>query len=166
MSSQQLVATYNLLGAWEGLEPVEHRRPLPLALFQAMVSLALLWGWKRVACVILIAFNGCCRPGEVLRACRGQLVLPEDLGQVDGPIFFRISKPKPGRRGKGRVQRAKISCQLTFSFLSRCLKDCHPDLLIFGGSPSVFRTSFCWHYSSWTSCWWNSTPLQIRAGNS
>eukprot|EP00438_Fugacium_kawagutii_P024606 Skav200074 [mRNA] locus=scaffold838:451933:457558:- [translate_table: standard] len=160
-----LQAAWDTITRWEELEPVEHRRPVPLALYQAMVSLALLWGWTRVACVLLISFNGCCRPGEVLRACRGQLVLPEDLGQSSGPIFFRINKPKPGRRGMGRVQHTKINCEISCSFLSRCLRSCHPDVMIFGGSPGVFRTR--WNKLLLGLCVPTSagiTPAGLRAG--
>lgn len=64
----------------------------------AMVSLCVGWGWRRVGAVILIGFHGCCRPGEVLRAQRC------DLGLPDGPGYLRVQKPKPGRRGMGRIQ--------------------------------------------------------------
>lgn len=75
----------------------------------AMVTLAISWGWRRVASVILIGFFGCCRPGEVIRAERCQLVLPFDLGIRTGPCYLRAQKPKPGRRGMGRTQRAKVT---------------------------------------------------------
>lgn len=145
-----LQPAWDTITRWEELEPVEHRRPIPLALFKAMVSLSVLWSWPKVACVLLIAFYGCCRPGEVLKACRGQLVLPEDLGQEDGPIFFRISSPKPGRRGMGRVQHTKITCPEACAFLAFHLGHVHPDLLVFGGSPNVFRTR------------WNKLLLGLR----
>ena len=50
---------------WEELEPVEHRRPVPRAMVEAMCVLALRWGWTRVVCIILITYHGCARPGEV-----------------------------------------------------------------------------------------------------
>ena len=64
---------------WELLEPVVHRVPLPTSVFQALVSLAVLWGWNRFAGSLCIAFYGVTRPGEVLRATRKHLVLPSDL---------------------------------------------------------------------------------------
>ena len=126
-----LQRAWDTIARWEELEPVEHRRPIPVAL---------LWGWSRVACVLVISFFGCCRPGEVLKACRGQVVLPEDLGQMEGPVFFRIQKPKPGRRGLGRVQYTKIVDKLACQFLSQLLGQLPSELLIFPGSASSFRT--------------------------
>eukprot|EP00439_Symbiodinium_sp_Y106_P076030 s796_g15.t1 len=66
---------------WEQLEPLFHRRPLhrrplPGVLCSAMAALAIGWGWPRFAMVLLIAFKGIMRTGEVLAAYRLELVLP------------------------------------------------------------------------------------------
>ena len=135
-----LQPAWDVINRWEEIEPVEHRRPLPLRLVEAMCALSLLWSWQRVCCVILICFHGCCRPGEVLKATRGHLVLPRDLGHESGPCFLRISKPKPGRRGLGRVQHAKIVDQEVIDFLDSILGGLLPSMCIFGGSPNMFRT--------------------------
>ncbi len=131
---------WELLNRWEELEPVEHRRPVPKAMLDAMVSLAILWSWWRVACVLLIAYHGCCRPGEVLQATRVHLVFPTDVGQSSGPIFFRIQKPKPGRRGLGRVQHTKILSDAVVKFLAAFLGDLKPQMHIYDGSAGAFRT--------------------------
>jgi len=131
---------WEILNRWEELEPVEHRRPIPKAMIDAMVSLAILWSWWRVACVLLIAFHGCCRPGEVLLASRVHLVFPGDIGQHGGPIFFRIQKPKPGRRGLGRVQHTKILSEAVGKFLAGILFDLQPQAPIYFGSAGAFRT--------------------------
>ena len=53
-----------------------------------MVSLCLGWGWLRVAGVIVLTFEAICRPGEVLNACRRDLLLPQDLVAEDpGRVF-------------------------------------------------------------------------------
>jgi len=135
-----LQPAWNLINRWEELEPVVHRRPLPLRMVQAMISLALFWNWTRVACVIMIAFFGCCRPGEVLQAKRRHLVFPVDLAQTSGPMFLRISKPKPGRRGMGRVQHAKISQESIVSFLETVFSGMHGNQPVYPGSAGAFRT--------------------------
>ena len=135
-----LQPAWNLINRWEELEPVNHRRPLPVKMVQAMVCLALAWEWIRVGAVILISFFGCCRPGEVLGALRGHLVLPCDLGQSDGPCFLRICKPKPGRRGMGRVQHSKILDQNVVRFLENLFGQRRANEKIYSGSPSAFRT--------------------------
>ena len=135
---QQAWAT---ISKWEELEPVQHRRPIPLSMLNSMVTLCVLWGWKRVASVILIAFHGCTRPGEVLRAKRSALMLAEDVGGKTGdPCFLKIIKPKPGRRGMGRVQHAKIRDAQVASFLSRVFVDVNPHELLYPGSSASFRT--------------------------
>lgn len=130
-----LQPAWQVIQRWEELEPVQHRRPLPYSLIQSMVVVALTWQWPRVAAVILLGFHGCCRPGEVLCAKRMHLVLPRDLAQRDGPLFLRISKPKPGRRGMGRVQHAKVLDPLVIGFLDRLFGDSHPSTMIYPGSP-------------------------------
>eukprot|EP00438_Fugacium_kawagutii_P024465 Skav208079 [mRNA] locus=scaffold1800:124150:131179:- [translate_table: standard] len=132
---------WNVVTKWEELEPVEHRRPIPVALLNAMVVVALNWEWIRVAAVLMIAFYGCCRPGEVLTAVRRSLILPEDIGaDPASACFLRILKPKPGRRGMGRVQHVKIKDECIFLFLSRVFRSCKPDDKIYPGSPGCFRT--------------------------
>ena len=138
---RNLPEAWNLISRWEELEPVTHRRPLPLAMVQAMAVLALRWGWRRVAAVILITFHACARPGEVLRASRRHLVLPEDIGDVLGsPCFLKISRPKPGRRGLGRVQHAKIRDAQVSKFLSDTFRSCIGSEYLYPGSGGAFRT--------------------------
>ena len=94
---------------WEQLEPLEHRRPLPSALCRAMVALALGWEWPRFALVLLLAFEGIMRIGEVLNAHRIDLVLPSDLFSENwDQMFICIGSPKTRRRGGGRMQHATI----------------------------------------------------------
>eukprot|EP00438_Fugacium_kawagutii_P027913 Skav231459 [mRNA] locus=scaffold1847:913848:918299:- [translate_table: standard] len=132
---------WNVVSKWEELEPVEHRRPVPVALLRAMVVLALSWGWNRVAAVLLISFHGCCRPGEVLTALRRALILPEDVGATKGSAcFLRICKPKPGRRGMGRVQHVKIQDPSISVFLSHVLSPLLSTEYIYPGTSGAFRT--------------------------
>eukprot|EP00438_Fugacium_kawagutii_P026205 Skav223835 [mRNA] locus=scaffold1256:189550:193986:- [translate_table: standard] len=135
-----LQKAWDTITRWEEIEPVEHRRPVPVAMLEAMACLAYCWGWPHVCCVLLIAFFGCCRPGEVLKACRGHLVFPADIGEDVGPIFFRIQKPKPGRRGMGRVQHTKITNDSACLVLCRVLERLSSDAHIYPGSAAAFRT--------------------------
>lgn len=136
----QLQPAWNIIQRWEELEPVSHRRPIPFSMMQALVALSLLWEWPRVAAVILLSFYGCCRPGKVLKAQRGHLVLPRDLSKTEGPCFLRICKPKPGRRGVGRVQRAKLSNTVVIDFLDSVFGERFSEEKLYPGSPGAFRT--------------------------
>lgn len=130
---------WDVIQRWEELEPVEHRRPLPFAMMCAMVSLCIGWGWLRIGAIILIGFHGCCRPGEVLRAVRSQLVLPCDLGLSSGPGYLRVQKPKPGRRGMGRTQHAKTNDEEVVRFLSFVHGQDLPDAFLYSGNSAAFR---------------------------
>jgi hypothetical protein len=136
-----LDAAWKIISKWEELEPVQHRRPIPLALLQAMVVVALQWQWHRVAGILLLTFHACCRPGEVLGARRANLVLPEDLGGNYGdPCFLKITKPKPGRRGLGRIQHAKVRDGTVSRFLSSLFGKLNADEALYPGTASSFRT--------------------------
>lgn len=62
------------------------------------------------------------------------------MGQVGGPIFFRIQRPKPGRRGIGRVQHTKISVESACKFLSFALEKLPSEAFVYPGSAGTFRT--------------------------
>ena len=136
---------WSVVSKWEELEPVEHRRPLPRAMVEAMCSLALHWGWTRMACVILITFHACARPGEVLGAPRANLILPEDIdGESGSACFLRVSKPKPGRRGLGRVQHCKVNDYYVSKFLSKVFWMVPRTEGLYPGSSSAFR--YRWNF--------------------
>ena len=94
---------------WEIVEPLVHRVPLPERLCEAMAAVAFAWKWPRFGLVLLIAFYGILRIGEVVSAFRSSLVLPSDLlsDKLD-KLFLRILQPKTARRGGGRQQHVTI----------------------------------------------------------
>ena len=99
---------WDLVTRWESLEPLKRRPPLPYALMKAMAALGLTWKWYRWTAAMMLAYFGACRPGEVLRALRRDLVLPSDLFLEDGVCYLQICKPKSGKRGLGHVQHTKV----------------------------------------------------------
>eukprot|EP00438_Fugacium_kawagutii_P000083 Skav218697 [mRNA] locus=scaffold1346:227635:232409:- [translate_table: standard] len=70
---------WQLVSKWEALEPIKHRTPLPAVVYRAMVVVAVSWGWRKFAAILVIGFEGICRPGEPLAATRSDLLLPSDL---------------------------------------------------------------------------------------
>ncbi len=136
----QLGSCWQLISRWHSLEPLRHRTPLPLIIFQAMVAVALLWKWTRWAGVTMLAFEGICRPGEPLKACRKDLLLPVDL-VVEGVdvCYLRIINPKGRRRGIGAVQHVKLQEPDVVGFLSRHLGSVGRDVPLYPGSPASYR---------------------------
>lgn len=132
---------WNVISKWEEIEPVVHRKPVPYAMLQAMAVLAISWQWYRFAACLLACFHACTRPGEILMANRSHLVLPCDIGEAPGATcFLKICKPKPGRRGLGRVQHATIRCSMVSIFLERIYGGMKGHEALYPGSPAAFRT--------------------------
>eukprot|EP00438_Fugacium_kawagutii_P029903 Skav200720 [mRNA] locus=scaffold2650:194332:201147:- [translate_table: standard] len=130
---------WDLLSRWELVEPVSHRPPLPIVLLNAFLSVALQWGWYRWAAVTALAFHGATRIGEPLRARRSDLVLPEEAGLDLTACFLNIAHPKAGRRGKGRVQHARISNELAVTLARFAFGALRGDQLLFPAAAATYR---------------------------
>ena len=134
-----LTGAWELLSKWESLRPVNHKPPLPKLVLDAFISIGLLWGWERWCAVTLLAYHGATRTSEPLQARRSDLVLPEDSGIERDVCFLRVNAPKPGRRGRGRVQHARISDRFTVKLAQRILGPLQPDQLLYPASSSSYR---------------------------
>lgn len=131
---------WDLLTCWERIRPPIHRTPLPKAVFEAMMSLALQRGWVRWACVTGLAFYGVARLGEPLRAARSDLLLPSDLldSELSG-CFLQIRKPKSGFRGRGVVQHCSIKQPEFVRFLDWHLSGLAGEEPLYPGSAHAYR---------------------------
>ena len=131
---------WQLVNKWEIVEPLKHRTPMPLVIYRAMVSVAFIWRWYRLAAICMLTFEGLCRPGETLNAVRADLLLCRDLVVEDAAtIFLRIGKPKGRRRGIGTVQHTKISNLQLAKFLDWLMGDLDRRSPLYPGSPGAFR---------------------------
>jgi hypothetical protein len=139
-----LPAAWDFLSKWEVLEPLQHRPPVPEPLMRAMGAVALGWGWSRWCGALMLAFAGACRPGEVLRATRGELVLPSDVLSTSQVAFLKIGSPKTRHRGGGRVQHVKIEDPVVVSFVAKVFGKLDRDEKLYGASDSAFRRR--WDY--------------------
>ena len=130
---------WDLLVKWEILQPVEHRPPLPKMVLDAMLALGLQWGWKRWCAITALAFHGAMRIGEPLKAVRSDLVLPDEACLLEEVCFLRVASPKPGRRGRGKVQHARIADAFTVRLAVAVFSDLASDQPLYGISPSSYR---------------------------
>ncbi|CAE7711939.1 unnamed protein product [Symbiodinium sp. CCMP2592] len=135
---------WEMLTRWERLEPVQHRPPLPEPIFEAMCCLGFCWGWKRWVCITLVAFYGCCRIGEVLRAKRSDLQTPKDLLRTDFRFFLKIREPKTRFRGPRTQHVALVLPSGIAEFISSVCDAIPPSEGLYHGSPSVYRRR--WDY--------------------
>ena len=130
---------WEMLTRWERLEPTKHRPPMPEAILEAMCSLALAWGWFRWVLVTMLAFYGCCRIGEVLKALRCDLFTPGDLLRCDTRFALQFNEPKTRTRG-ARVQHTTINFRKDIAeFVVEICERLPRSSRLFYGSPSVYR---------------------------
>lgn len=132
---------WQLITKWEALQPVRHRQPLHFVLFRAMVAMAIMKHWYRWAATLALGFSGIARVSEVLKAVRGDLVLPSDqFSNLLCAAFLRVSSPKTRRRGRGKlVQHLKLSDPIILGFLEQVFGPMHGALALFPGSAGAFR---------------------------
>ena len=105
-----------------------------------MVVIAISLKWRRFAAIVILAFEGICRPGEPLGACRRDLLLPRDL-VLESPevVFLQIRSPKGRRRGIGSIQHVKIKNFLVAGFLDKVFGRDDLAAPLYPGTASSFR---------------------------
>lgn len=105
-----------------------------------MVVVSYFWGWHRFAGIMVLTYESISRPGEMLRATRSDLLLPEDLLVEDpGTMFVRFRNPKGRKRGLQRVQHSKITDGRSTRFISRIFGHLPSWALLYPGSAASFR---------------------------
>ena len=134
-----LAPAWDLLTRWEIVLPVQHRPPLPRIVLDAMLSIALSWGWYRFSGITALAFHGAMRIGEPLRCFRADLVLPSEAYLLEQICFLGVRAPKPGRRGRGKVQHSKISDPATVEFVTWLFEDLDPSAALYPSSAGTYR---------------------------
>ena len=134
-----LTSSWELLARWEIALPVNHRPPLPKPILDSFAALGLSWGWRRWVVVTLIAFHGALRIIEPLNARRRDLLLPTDSGIDRNVMFLRVGAPKPGRRGRGRVQHTRISDAVTIQLATSVFGQLSADEFLYPAAPATYR---------------------------
>ncbi len=129
---------WNVVHKWERVEPTTHRTPIPEPILLAMTSLALNWGWRRFAAVLLYSFYSVSRVGEVLRAKRSQVLTPKDLLFESNTVYLRVLNPKTRNSG-ARTQYSCTDEELCVNLVSSIWDRLLPDQWLYDGSASAFR---------------------------
>ena len=144
-----LTEAWDPIARWERVQPVEHRTPMPKMIFDALITTAWLWGWKRFAAVSLLAFHGKLRVSEPLRARRRDLLLPAETGADVTDV----------------IQHTRISDELTIFAAEHILGVLQADEQLYPAAPATYRRrwdlilSFLRLDKSW-----KLTPGTLRAG--
>jgi hypothetical protein len=135
----RLHSAWEVVSRWEIAEPTRHRPPLPEPILEALASLGIAWGWPRWTAVLLAAFYGISRVGELLKARRRDVLTPKDLLTEDAVIYVKIALPKSRRRGP-TIQYITIDFGPVVSFLEAVWDPLSAKDFLYPGTPSAFRT--------------------------
>ena len=136
-----LTSAWDLAFAWLADEPHTHHPAMPLSLMAAMVVVSIYWGWPYEASVILMAWAGVMRVGEVLSAKRSDVVFPCDA--APGTSFMLISINQPKTRGRAaRHQAARIDQSDVIRFLTAMYRDAPKDSALWPFSAATLRKRF------------------------
>ena len=122
--------------------------------------------WRRFACVLILAFFGPARVGEVLLAARSNLVLPADcLFDPDDRLYLEIAAPKSRYRGGSSKQHICVVGQLEVAFASACLFHLGPADPLYPFTPATFRARWDALLARLTvPASLDFTPASLRAG--
>eukprot|EP00438_Fugacium_kawagutii_P017061 Skav216354 [mRNA] locus=scaffold2385:234086:238616:- [translate_table: standard] len=122
---RMMQASWDLGFSWCKAEPSQHHVAAPFQIVLAMLTVALMWGWSRMAGCIALSFGALLRPGELLNAYRQDLLLPSDIYHTACYALLSIREPK-SRFTHARHQSARLDAsdlvdiaELAFSALHR-----------------------------------------------
>ena len=104
---RSLQQAWDLAFIWGSYEPSEHHVAMPFQILVAVLAAAWSWGWKREAASFALAWGALLRIGELLDACRSDLILPSDVGNTIDYVLLKIREPKTRYRS-ARHQAGKL----------------------------------------------------------
>ena len=138
---RQLTRPWDLCFAWLQDEPCRHHPALPSGVLLAMLSVALMWGWKEEAAIWAMAWAGIMRIGEALNALREDLILPAEGAPGTTYILLKIRLPKTRGRGP-RHQAARIDQQDLVKLIVMCFEKSQPSQKLWPWSAATLRKRF------------------------
>ena len=138
---RQVQAAWDLGFAWLAEEPYSHHTAIPPAVLLAVLTASLLWGWTREAGCFAMAFGGVMRIGEVFKATRASLILPQDVGFSQSFVLVKIEEPKTRHRGP-RHQAAKIEAVDLVSVVTVAFSKLSAGEKLWPFSPQTLRKRF------------------------
>ena len=138
---RSLQPAWDLAFAWLREEPHSHHVALPWQILVSAISMALVWGWPRVAGILALTFGAVLRIGKAFAARRSDLLLPGDV--FDSVHFCMLSIHEPKTRFKAaRHQSAKLDQPDLLAVVQLAFGHLDADCRLWPYSPSTFRSRF------------------------
>ena len=125
----RLKGAWDVRTAWQHLEPGDNKAAVPERLVRAVIAVALLWRWVEFAALVLLTFDGCLRPGDVLGLERRDLRFSEEHGGLGDDLFVVLRSAKTAAMRGARWQHVRIETPGVVRFIRA----------VFGGRPREAR---------------------------
>ena len=134
-----LQPSWNLAFGWLQREPNVHHVCMPAQVLLAILTVALMWGWDRVAGCLGLGWGALLRAGELISAVRSQLLLPSDVFFSSSFCLFSIWEPKT-RFTAAKHQSAKLDASDLVDLAELCFSDLDPSQRLWPYSGQTLRT--------------------------
>ena len=135
---RSLQQAWDLAFMWGSFEPTEHHVAMPYQILLALISVMLIWGWRREAACLALSWGALLRIGEVLQAVRSDVVLPSDVAASNDFILVRIKEPKTRYRA-ARHQAGKLEQPDLIQVISLGFQDLKKEEQLWPYSGSTLR---------------------------
>jgi len=124
--------SWGVVSAWQAAEPGRNRAPVPPTLVRALVGLFTLWSWSEMAALVMLAFEGALRPGDVLGLERRDLRFADESGGLEGDALYVVLRHSKTATTRGaRWQHVRIDCAVTVSLLRWTFGTCMSHTALF-----------------------------------
>eukprot|EP00435_Cladocopium_sp_Y103_P063603 s567_g25.t1 len=127
--------------SWNRHEPSTHHSAMPGSVALAVITTGILWGWTHFSGCVALMWAGLLRPGELLAATRGDLLLPSDGDQPVPFGLLAIHDPKT-RYTVARHQSAKIDMPDMLRVVEMFLGPLKPHQKLWPLSGATLRSRF------------------------
>ena len=124
--------------SWVKQEPSAHHVAMPFQVLLGCISVAILWGWDKVAGALALMWGALLRAGEFLAAFRSQLSLLRDAQFSVNFALVSIPEPKT-RLTAARHQVAKLDIPDLIGVVDMAFGSLKPEQKLWQGSGQTLR---------------------------
>ena len=138
---RQMQGAWDFAYGWVREEPPSHHRAMPWQILLSLLTIALSWGWLRLAGVMALSWGALLRVGEVCAAIRSDLLLPEDTNFTNAFGLLSIREPKT-RYSAARHQSAKLDIGDLLEVVSLAFRNLKREQRLWPHSSQTLRIRF------------------------
>ena len=127
----RLKGAWDVRTAWQHLEPGDNKSPVPERLARALIAVSIAWDWFEFAALVMLAFDGALRPGDVLNLHRQDLRFADEHGGENNDLFVVLRHAKTAAMKGARWQHVRITGIGIIRFIRTVFGKRSPDVALF-----------------------------------